>query len=69
MEKSGKGSDTNMGGIGMGGSMRTGSAKDKKPLEGATSKFFVGTEVRTKKQDEMRVKWLPSILGLIHGAS
>ncbi|XP_071799358.1 dynein axonemal intermediate chain 3-like isoform X2 [Asterias amurensis] len=44
LEKSGKGSDTNIGGIGMGGSMRTGSAKDKKPLEGATSKFFVGTE-------------------------
>ena len=29
----------------MGGSMRMGSAKDKKPLEGANTKFFVGTEV------------------------
>ncbi|XP_072024061.1 dynein axonemal intermediate chain 3-like isoform X2 [Amphiura filiformis] len=28
----------------MGGSLRMGSAKDKKPLEGATTKFFVGTE-------------------------
>ncbi|XP_033096889.1 WD repeat-containing protein 63-like [Anneissia japonica] len=29
---------------GIGSSMRGGSAKEKKPLEGATSKFFVGTE-------------------------
>ena len=28
-----------------GGMLRAGSAKDKKPLEGVTTKFFVGTEV------------------------
>ncbi|XP_038048584.1 dynein intermediate chain 3, axonemal-like isoform X2 [Patiria miniata] len=45
-EKQGsKASDISMSGsMGMGGSLRTGSAKDKKPLEGVTSKFFVGTE-------------------------
>ena len=37
--------ESSIGGIGMGGSMRMGSAKDKKPLEGANTKFFVGTEV------------------------
>ncbi|XP_022087919.1 WD repeat-containing protein 63-like isoform X2 [Acanthaster planci] len=44
-KQGGKGSEVNMGAsMGMGSSLRTGSAKDKKPLEGVTSKFFVGTE-------------------------
>lgn len=35
--------DSNMGG---GFGIRSGSAKEKRQLEGATTKFFVGTEVR-----------------------
>lgn len=33
--------ESSLGGFGI----RSGSAKEKKPLEGATTKFFVGTEV------------------------
>lgn len=33
--------ESGIGGFGL----RSGSAKEKRPLEGATTKFFVGTEV------------------------